>query len=224
MLDSMPDGEQPEDPPRPEIPITIGVAGGSGSGKTTLVKLLLERIGHDKISYLQHDSYYYDLSELPREQRATVNFDHPNSLDTDLLIEHVNTLRKYEPVEVPIYDFSTHTRTDQVRVVQPHRIVLVEGILIFAEKGLRDLLDVRIFVDTDDDVRFIRRMQRDIRDRGRTQESVTAQWMQTVRPMHQQFVEPSRRHAHVIIPEGAYNEVAMDMLIARIHSMRRGSF
>jgi len=224
----MPDDASPDidddDYPRPEVPITIGVAGGSGSGKTTLSRLLLDRIGQDKISYLQHDSYYRDLSELPREQRALFNFDHPEALDNDLLIKHIKTLMKYESVEVPVYDFSSHTRTDEVRVVQPHRIVLVEGILIYSMAELRDLLSVRIFVDTDDDVRFVRRLERDLRERNRTVESVINQWMQTVRPMHQQFVEPSRRYAHVIIPEGAHNEVAMDMLIARIHSMRRGQF
>lgn len=201
-------------------PITIGVAGGSGSGKTTVARVILDRIGADNIAYLPHDSYYRDLSALYREQRALINFDHPDSLDSDLFIEHIRTLQRHEPINVPIYDFATHTRTDQVRVVQPHRVILVEGILIFAEARLRELFDVRIFVDTDDDVRFIRRLQRDIAERGRTMESVINQWMQTVRPMHMEFVEPSKRYAHIIIPEGGLNEVAMEMLIARVQGLR----
>lgn len=197
-------------------PITIGVAGGSGAGKTTITRLIIERIGANNISYIPHDYYYHDLSKLPREQRALINFDHPDSLDTVLFIEHIMQLQRFEPIEMPVYDFATHTRTDDVIVVPPHEIILVEGILIFAEPNLRELLDIRIFVETDDDVRLIRRIQRDLRERGRSVDSVINQWMQTVRPMHMQFVEPSRRHAHVIIPEGGYNEVALEMLIARI--------
>lgn len=202
-------------------PITIGVAGGSGSGKTTVARFILDRIGADKIAYVPHDSYYRDLSALPREQRALINFDHPDSLDTELFIQHIEALRRYEPIHMPVYDFATHSRTDEVRIIQPHRVILVEGILIFAEARLRDLFDVRIFVDTDDDVRFIRRLQRDINERGRTVESVINQWMQTVRPMHLKFVEPSRRYAHIIIPEGGLNEVAMEMVIARIRALRQ---
>jgi uridine kinase len=201
-------------------PIAIGVAGGSGSGKTTVARGILERIGANHISYVPHDSYYKDLGNLPREQRATINFDHPDSLDTDLFIEHVQALRRYEPIHVPVYDFTTDSRTDEVRVVQPHRVILVEGILIFAEARLRDLFDVRIFVDADDDVRFIRRLQRDIGERGRSIDSVINKWMQTVRPMHLEFVEPSKRYAHVIIPEGGMNLVAMEMVIARIEGLR----
>ncbi len=201
-------------------PITIGVAGGSGSGKTTVARVILDRIGSANIAYVPHDSYYRDLSDLPRDQRATINFDHPDSLDGDLFIEHIQRLQRYEPIEMPVYDFSTHTRTDQVKVVQPHRIVLVEGILIFAEARLRELFDVRIFVDTDDDVRFIRRLQRDVSERGRTPESVISQWLNTVRPMHLEFVEPSKRYAHIVIPEGGRNAVAMEMVIARIEALR----
>jgi uridine kinase len=201
-------------------PIAIGVAGGSGSGKTTVARGILERIGADNIAYVPHDSYYKDLSNLPREQRATINFDHPDSLDTELFIAHVEALRRYEPINVPVYDFTTDSRTDEVRVVQPHRVILVEGILIFADARLRDLFDVRIFVDADDDVRFIRRLQRDISERGRTIDSVINKWMQTVRPMHLEFVEPSKRYAHVIIPEGGLNMVAMEMVIARIEGLR----
>jgi uridine kinase len=200
-------------------PITIGVAGGSGSGKTTVARGILERIGADKIAYLPHDAYYHDLGDLPREQRARLNFDHPDSLDTELFIKHINMLRNYEPVPVPIYDFTTNSRTDEVRIVQPHRIILAEGILLFTEAHLREIFDVRIFVDTDDDVRFIRRLQRDTHERGRTIDSVINQWLQTVRPMHLKFVEPSKRYAHVIIPEGGLNEVAMEMVIARIQKL-----
>lgn len=201
-------------------PITIGVAGGSGAGKSTVARVILERIGEENIAYVPHDSYYRDLSDLPREQRALINFDHPDSLDTDLFIQHIRMLQNGQPIPMPVYDFSTHSRTSEVRIVQPQRVILVEGILIFAEARLRELFDVRIFVDTDDDVRFIRRLQRDISERGRTIESVINQWMQTVRPMHLEFVEPSKRYAHVIIPEGGLNEVAMEMVVARIQALR----
>lgn len=201
-------------------PITIGVAGGSGAGKSTVARVILQRIGAENIAYVPHDSYYRDLSDLPRQQRALINFDHPDSLDSDLFIDHIHRLQAGEAIDVPLYDFSTHSRTSEVRVVQPQRVILVEGILIFAEERWRDLFDVRIFVETDDDVRFIRRLQRDIAERGRTIDSVINQWMQTVRPMHLEFVEPSKRYAHVIIPEGGLNEVAMEMVIARIQSLR----
>jgi len=203
-----------------ERPITIGVAGGSGAGKSTVARVILQRIGAENIAYVPHDSYYRDLSDLPRQQRALINFDHPDSLDSDLFIDHIHRLQAGEPIDIPLYDFSTHSRTSEVRVVQPQRVILVEGILIFAEDRWRDLFDVRIFVETDDDVRFIRRLQRDIAERGRTIDSVINQWMQTVRPMHLEFVEPSKRYAHVIIPEGGLNEVAMEMVIARIQSLR----
>ena len=203
-----------------ERPITIGVAGGSGAGKSTVARVILQRIGAENIAYVPHDSYYRDLSDLPRQQRALINFDHPDSLDSDLFIDHISRLQVDQPINIPIYDFSTHSRTSEVRVVQPQRVILVEGILIFAEERWRDLFDVRIFVETDDDVRFIRRLQRDIAERGRTIDSVINQWMQTVRPMHLEFVEPSKRYAHVIIPEGGLNEVAMEMVIARIQSLR----
>ena len=203
-----------------ERPITIGVAGGSGAGKSTVARVILQRIGAENIAYVPHDSYYRDLSDLPRQQRALINFDHPDSLDSDLFIDHISHLQAGQPINIPIYDFSTHSRTSEVRVVQPQRVILVEGILIFAEERWRDLFDVRIFVETDDDVRFIRRLQRDIAERGRTIDSVINQWMQTVRPMHLEFVEPSKRYAHVIIPEGGLNEVAMEMVIARIQSLR----
>jgi len=201
-------------------PVTIAVAGGSGSGKTTVARVILSRIGVENIAYLPHDSYYRDLSDLPGEQRALINFDHPDSLDSELFIEHIQMLQQGQPIPMPVYDFSTDRRTAEVKMIQPQRVILVEGILIFAEPKLRELFDVRIFVDTDDDVRFIRRLQRDITERGRSIESVINQWLQTVRPMHLEFVEPSKRYAHIIIPEGGLNEVAMEMLIARIEGMR----
>ncbi|HTP01172.1 MAG TPA: uridine kinase [Anaerolineales bacterium] len=200
-------------------PLVIGIAGGSGSGKTTVAQEILNRVGPERIAFLQHDSYYKDLTGLPPTQRAEINFDHPNSLETELLIEHIVSLRSGNPVEVPIYDFSRHSRTGQTFTVAPHRVVLVEGILIFVERSLRELFDIKIFVDTDADLRFIRRLQRDISERGRTTESVIKQYQLTVRPMHLEFVEPSKRYADVIIPEGGFNTAALDMVAARIQTM-----
>ena len=200
-------------------PLVIGIAGGSGSGKTTVAQEILQRVGPDRIAFLQHDSYYKDLSGLPPIQRAEVNFDHPNSLETELLIEHIATLRDGKPVEVPIYDFSTHSRTARTFTVQPRRVILVEGILIFTEAALRDMFDVKIFVDTDSDLRLIRRLERDIAERGRTAQSVIKQYQTTVRPMHLEFVEPSKRYADVIIPEGGFNTAALDMVVARVDAL-----
>lgn len=200
-------------------PLTIGIAGGSGSGKTTVAQEILGRVGADRIAFLQHDSYYKDLSGLPPTQRADLNFDHPNSLETDLLIEHIRCLQAGKPVQVPIYDFSTHSRTDRTFRVAAHRVILVEGILLFVEASLRALFDIKVFVDTDADIRFIRRLQRDISERGRTTESVIKQYQATVRPMHLEFVEPSKRYADIIIPEGGFNTAALDMLAARIQTL-----
>ena len=197
-------------------PLTIGIAGGSGSGKTTVAQEILGRVGPDRIAFLQHDAYYKDLSGLPPTQRVDLNFDHPNSLETDLLIQHITALREGRAVEVPIYDFSTHSRTTRTFTVAPRRVILVEGILIFVDAALRELFDVKIFVDTDADIRFIRRLERDITERGRTTESVIKQYQLTVRPMHLEFVEPSKRYADVIIPEGGHNVAALDMVTARI--------
>jgi uridine kinase len=199
-----------------ERPLTIGIAGGSGSGKTTVAQEILGRVGADSIAFLQHDSYYKDLSGLPPTQRAELNFDHPNSLETELLIEHILALRDGKAVEVPIYDFSAHSRTARTFTVAPRGVILVEGILIFVDARLRELFDVKIFVDTDADIRFIRRLERDISERGRTTESVIKQYQLTVRPMHLEFVEPSKRYADVIIPEGGFNSAALDMVAARI--------
>jgi uridine kinase len=200
-------------------PLVIGIAGGSGSGKTTVAQEILQRVGPDRIAFLQHDSYYKDLSGLPPAQRVEVNFDHPNSLETDLLISHIASLRDGKAVEVPIYDFSTHSRTTKTFTVQPRRVILIEGILIFTEPALREMFDVKIFVDTDSDLRFIRRLQRDIAERGRTTESVIKQYQLTVRPMHLEFVEPSKRYADVIIPEGGFNAAALDMVVARVQAL-----
>jgi len=196
--------------------ITIGVAGGTGSGKTTVAQEILQRVGPDRIAYIQHDSYYRDQSHLPFHERARVNYDHPDALESELLVEHLKQLRAGHPVEVPLYDFTTHTRRPETRRVEPRRVILVEGILIFADRALREMMDVKIFVDTDPDIRFIRRLQRDIRERGRSMESVIEQYLSTVRPMHMEFVEPSKRYADVIIPEGGFNVVALDMVVARI--------
>lgn len=200
-------------------PVTIGVAGGSGAGKTTVSRVILERLGAERVTYVPHDSYYRDLSDLPHDQRAAINFDHPNSLDSDLFIEHVRQLQDGEAIKMPVYDFTTHSRKEGFQHVPPQPIILVEGILIFTEARMRELFDVRVFIDTDQDIRFIRRLQRDINERGRSVESVINQWLQTVRPMHLEFVEPSKRYAHVIIPEGGLNEVAMDMVVARLENL-----
>jgi uridine kinase len=200
-------------------PILIGIAGGTGSGKTTVANVILDRVGAHHIALLPHDAYYKDLSDLPAAQRAQINFDHPNSLDTDLLIQHVRTLKNLQAINLPVYDFKTHTRTDQTIRIEPQPVILVEGILIFAEPELRPLFDVKIFVDTDADIRFIRRLERDIAERGRTSASVIHQYITTVRPMHLEFVEPSKRYADVIIPEGGLNSVAMDMVVARIQEL-----
>lgn len=204
-------------------PLVIGIAGGSGSGKTTLARLILKRVGVERIAYLPHDAYYKDLSDLPPNQRTTINFDHPNSLDTDLLIEHVRTLRDYRLVDLPVYDFKHHARTQETVRIEPQPVIMVEGILIFAEPVLRQLFDVKIFVDTDSDIRFIRRLERDINERGRTTETVVRQYLATVRPMHLEFVEPSKRYADVIIPEGGMNEVAMEMVVARLEALLAGA-
>jgi uridine kinase len=199
--------------------LVIGIAGGSGSGKTTVAQTILQRVGPERISFLQHDAYYKDLSGLPPTQRAEINFDHPNSLESELLTQHIRMLRDGKAVEIPVYDFSTHSRTSKTYTVQPRGVILVEGILIFADVTLRELFDVRIFVDTDPDLRFIRRLQRDISERGRTTESVIKQYLSTVRPMHLEFVESSKRYADVIIPEGGFNTAALDMVVARIESL-----
>jgi uridine kinase len=205
--------------PNHTTPLVIGIAGGTGSGKTTIANVILQRVGAHHIAFLPHDAYYKDLKDLPKAQRDLVNFDHPHSLDTPLLLEHIQALKNFQAIELPIYDFKTHTRTPDTITIKPVRVVIVEGILIFAEQELRRTFDVKIFVDTAADIRFIRRLERDIAERGRTTASVINQYLTTVRPMHMEFVEPSKQFADVIIPEGGLNTVAMDMVVARVKSL-----
>lgn len=207
--------------PNLPVPIVIGIAGGSGSGKTTVANKILERVGADRIAYLPHDAYYRELIHLPPARRAEVNFDHPDSLETELMGRHIQELKSWQAIDLPIYDFTRHCRTGQFIRIEPQRVILVEGILIFAEAALRELFGVKIFVDTDADLRLIRRLQRDITERGRTTENVIQQYLNTVRPMHLEFVEPSKRYADVIIPEGGFNEVAMGMVTTRIEALLR---
>jgi uridine kinase len=199
--------------------IIIGVAGGTGSGKTTVANAILDRVGRHRMTHIQHDSYYRDHSHLTPEERARVNYDHPDSLETDLLVRHLELLRLWQAVDVPIYDFTTHSRTNCTMRIEPHHVILVDGILIFVEKALREMFDIKIFVDTDADIRFVRRLERDIAERGRTMGSVIDQYLTTVRPMHLEFVEPSKRYADIIIPEGGFNTVALDMVVARVEAM-----
>jgi uridine kinase len=200
----------------------IGIAGGTGSGKTTLSELVLENIGRDQIAYLPHDAYYRDRKDLTLQERTKLNYDHPNSLETELMVEHIRQLQAGQAVEMPVYDFTTHSRKTETVHVAPKRLLLVEGILIFAEKSLRDLFDMKIYVDTDPDLRLIRRLTRDIEERGRTLQSVIDQYLGTVRPMHLEFVEASKRYADIIVPEGGLNTVALDMVIARLQFLLNG--
>lgn len=196
--------------------VLVGVAGGSGSGKTTVVEEILRALHPFPVSVIHHDAYYRDLSDRPFEERVVVNFDHPDALETELLIRHLTALRAGQPVEIPVYDFSTHTRTTRVERVEATGVIIVDGILVLAEPRLRDLLDIKVFVDTDPDLRFIRRLRRDVRERGRSLESVVAQYLKTVRPMHLAFVEGSRTHADIIIPAGGGNRAAIDLLVSRL--------
>jgi len=197
-------------------PLVLGVGGGSGSGKTTVVSKIVSRIGRKQILLIEHDSYYRDLSHLPLNERMKQNFDHPSSLETELLIRHLEALLEGYQVDLPVYDFESHTRSDETEKVQPRPIILVDGILIYSEKNLRDKMEVKLFVDTDDDIRLLRRISRDILERGRTLEGVINQYEKFVRPMHLEFVEPSKRYADIIIPRGGENEIALDMVIALI--------
>ena len=200
--------------------ILLGVAGGSGSGKTTVVEEIIRSLHPFPVSVIHHDSYYRDLADRPFEERVEVNFDHPDALETELLVEHLTRLRNGEGVEVPVYDFATHTRTQRVQRVEATGVIVVDGILVLAETRLRDLLDIKVFVDTDADIRFIRRLRRDMRERGRSLESVVEQYKTTVRPMHQAFVEGSRAFADIIIPEGGRNQVAIDLLVSRLRMVQ----
>ena len=200
-------------------PIVIGVAGGSGSGKTTVVSRIVESIGDNQVTVLEHDRYYRDRNDLRLEERAALNYDHPDSLETDLLVRHVEILRAGTAVDVPVYDFARHARQDTTETITPRKAIIVEGILIYTDPALRKLMDVKVFVDADDDTRFIRRLQRDISERGRTVASVIEQYLGTVKPMHLEFVEPSKRYADIIIPVGGHNAVAIDMLLTLIRSL-----
>jgi uridine kinase len=199
--------------------LIIGVAGGSGSGKTTVAHTIIERVGGDRIALIQHDAYYRDQSNIPLELRALVNYDHPDALETELLIQHLHALRAGQAIQVPVYDFAQFTRTAQTTRVEPRPVVLVEGILIFVDPALRSLFDIKIYVDAPADLRFIRRLQRDLTERKRTPESVIRQYLETVRPMHIEFVEPTKRFADLILPEGGFNPVAIDVLVARVRAM-----
>ncbi|MBP7343717.1 MAG: uridine kinase, partial [Clostridia bacterium] len=195
--------------------LIIGIAGGTGSGKTTLTSRLKERFGND-VSVISHDNYYRSQDDIPFEERVKMNYDHPDSFETDLLISHLEQLRKGYSIECPIYSFSEHTRTKQTRKINPTKVIIVEGILIFQNPELLNMMNIRIYVDTDPDVRILRRILRDVKERGRSLDSVVTQYLSTVKPMHEQFVEPSKRNADIIVLEGGYNLVALDMIIQRI--------
>ena len=197
--------------------IVIGVAGGTGSGKTTLVKALVNRFG-DNITVLSHDKYYKRHDELSYEERTKLNYDHPDAFDTDMMIEHLQQLKSGKAIECPTYDYTIHNRAEETITIEPRKVIVVEGILIFAEPELRDRLDIKLFVDTDADVRILRRIVRDVRDRGRDLESIVTQYLTTVKPMHEMFVEPSKRYADIIIPEGGHNQVALDFVMERIRA------
>jgi uridine kinase len=200
-------------------PIVIGVAGGSGSGKTTVVRQIVESLGPEQVIVLEHDRYYRDRNDLPLEERAALNYDHPDALETDLMVAHLHELRAGRPVELPVYDFARFARRTALEKGEPRRAIIVEGILIFTDPELRRLMDVKVFVDTDADTRFIRRLERDITDRGRTVQSVIDQYLGTVKPMHLDFVEPSKRYADIIVPQGGHNTVAIDMLLTLIRGL-----
>lgn len=200
-------------------PVTIGVAGGTGSGKTTVASRLLDRIGAHQIAYLPHDGYYRDLPDIPRVAGEIVNFDHPDAFETNLLVEHIQRLQRGEFIQTPIYSFTTHRRSAETRLVEPQPVILVEGILILTDPDLRALFDVRLFVDADADIRFIRRLKRDVAERGRSVDAVIHQYLELVRPMHLEFVEPSKRYADVIIPEGGFNTVAVNLLVDHIRNL-----
>jgi uridine kinase len=200
-------------------PVVIGVAGGSGSGKTTVVRRIVDSLGPEHVVVLEHDRYYRDRNDLRLEERAALNYDHPDALETSLLVQHVQALKAGQAVDVPLYDFTTHARRGDTQRSQPRRAIIVEGILIFADRALRDAMDIKVFVDADADTRFIRRLQRDVAERGRTMESVIEQYQGTVKPMHFEFVEPTKRYADLIIPVGGHNPVAVDLMLSLVRSL-----
>jgi uridine kinase len=199
--------------------MVIGISGGTGSGKTTVANKIVAEVGANNVVYLQQDSYYRNLGDMPLEIKRHVNFDHPDALDNDLLINHLETLKAGESIDQPIYDYSTHSRTSATRHIDPRPVIIIEGILVFYSPKLRSMMDMKIFVDTDADIRFIRRLERDIEDRGRSPHSVIDQYQTTVRPMHLQFVEPSKRYADIIIPEGGSNLVGIDLITGKIKAI-----
>lgn len=200
----------------------IGICGGTGSGKTTLARRIIKTVGRKNVILVEQDSYYRNLADMPLDERHQANFDHPDSIDSEMLMNHLKRLKLGQPIEMPIYDFKSHTRKDETEHIDPKPVVIVEGILIFAEQRISELLDVKVFVDTPDDIRFIRRLQRDIRDRGRTVDSVIAQYFTTVRPMHYEFVEPSKRQADIIIPEGANTDIGIEFICSKIREEING--
>lgn len=202
-----------------KTPVIIGIAGGTGSGKTTVARAVYDRVGRDRIEWISHDSYYRNFDGYSPEQRHRINFDHPDSLETELLIRHLDVLAKGSSVDVPMYDFATHSRKSETLRVEPRRVIIVEGILVLAEPELRKRIDIKLYVDTPPDIRFVRRLTRDVQSRGRTLESVVQQYLTTVRPMHEEFVEPSKRYADLIIPEGGENQVAINAIISRVEQL-----
>jgi uridine kinase len=200
-------------------PVVIGVAGGSGSGKTSVTKAIYESFKGHSITMIQQDFYYKDQSDLPFEERLKTNYDHPLAFDNDLLIEHIQKLLRYEPIEKPVYDYSLHTRSKEIIEVEPKDVIILEGILVLEDQRLRNLMDIKLYVDTDADIRILRRMSRDIKERGRTLDSVIEQYTNVVRPMHNQFIEPTKRYADVIIPEGGQNHVAIDLMVTKIQTI-----
>lgn len=199
--------------------LVIGIAGGTGSGKTTLASRIIEELNNSDVIVIKQDAYYKSHDDLPFSEREKINFDHPDAFDTPLLIKQIKSLKYDKPVKMPIYDFKTHLRKKETITVQPHKVIILEGILIFENKTLRDLLDIKIFVETDSDIRVLRRISRDIEERGRTFESVRQQYLATVRPMHLDFVEPSKKYADIIVPEGGFNTIAIDMIVSKIKSI-----
>jgi uridine kinase len=197
----------------------IGISGGTGSGKTTVAQKIIDSVGAENVVYLQHDAYYRNLGDMPLDLRHKVNFDHPDAFDTDLMINHIEALGAGESIEQPIYDYVTHSRKPETLHVEPRPVILIEGILVFVNSDMRRLMDMKIFVDCDADIRFIRRLDRDVHERGRSVESIIAQYTTTVRPMHLQFVEPSKRYADIIIPEGGHNEIGIDLIIGKVRSI-----
>jgi uridine kinase len=204
---------------RPHRPVIIGLSGGTGSGKTTVAKQVASSLEDESVIIIHHDSYYHDQAKIPRTERARLNYDHPEAFDTPLLVKHVERLLAGQPIQKPIYDFTTHTRAPRRETVKPADVILLEGILVLDDERLRRMMDIRIYVEADDDERFIRRLHRDIEERGRTVESAIEQYLDTVKPMHLEFVAPSKRYADIIIPGGGYNEIAIDLLVTKIRDV-----